>query len=204
LVTLLSSRNRPPRQRPTREETRERVLDAAVQLFFEQGPAAATLDAVAARAGLTKGAIYSSFENKDQLMAAVVERLPTTMYTDVLPPGATSKEGVRRALRSFAEAVTSLAPPEPAIALIHELYALALRNAATRETISVWVAAMVEEAAEGGPPANVNLRVSYKEMWVIGQLLLEGLFLRRAINPELVSDELVAVALELLADLVEE
>lgn len=192
------------RTRPTREETRERVLTAAVELFFELGPTAATLERIASRAGLTKGAVYSSFENKDELFAATVERLPTTMYTDLLQ-GASSRADAARALRSFGAAAAGLAPPDPAVALLHELYALALRNPATRETIAAWVAANIEAAASQAPdPDEISFRVPYRDVWVVGQALLEALFLRRAINPELVSDELVATAMELLAGLVDE
>ena len=62
------------RRRPTREETRERVLDAAARVFAAEGFAGASLDEVAAAAGLTKGAIYSSFRGKDELILALMEQ----------------------------------------------------------------------------------------------------------------------------------
>jgi len=68
------SRPSPTRRRPTREETRERVLDAAARAFAAKGFAAASLDDVAAAAGLTKGAIYSSFRGKDELILALMEQ----------------------------------------------------------------------------------------------------------------------------------
>jgi AcrR family transcriptional regulator len=64
----------PIRRRPTREATRERVLDAAAGVFAAKGFAAASLDDVAAAAGLTKGAIYSSFRGKDALILALMEQ----------------------------------------------------------------------------------------------------------------------------------
>ena len=61
-------------RRPTREVVRRRLLDAALQVFAEQGFASASLDQVAEAAGLTKGAIYSNFAGKDDLFFAMMAR----------------------------------------------------------------------------------------------------------------------------------
>lgn len=61
------------RSRPTRAQTRARVLQAAGQVFAERGYERSSLDDVAASAGLTKGAIYSSFSGKDELFYALME-----------------------------------------------------------------------------------------------------------------------------------
>ncbi len=60
------------RTRPTRAETRERILYAAGEVFTLRGYDGASLDQVAAAAGLTKGAVYSSFSGKDELFFALV------------------------------------------------------------------------------------------------------------------------------------
>ena len=46
------------------QRTREDLVDAAERLFSGQGFHATSLDAVAAEAGYTKGAVYSNFESK--------------------------------------------------------------------------------------------------------------------------------------------
>ncbi len=61
------------RSRPTRAQTRARVLRAAGQVFAERGYERSSLDDVAAAAGLTKGAIYSSFSGKEELFYALME-----------------------------------------------------------------------------------------------------------------------------------
>lgn len=53
-------------------ENRERVVAAAARLFRKQGLDGVGIDAVAADAGLTHGAIYSHFKSKDDLAAAAV------------------------------------------------------------------------------------------------------------------------------------
>ena len=61
------------RTRPTREETREKLFEAAAEVFEEQGIGAASIEAIAAAAGLTRGAFYSNFDDKDELIIAMLE-----------------------------------------------------------------------------------------------------------------------------------
>jgi len=52
---------------------RDAVLDAAMDLFIEQGFGATSIDSVAARANVSKATVYAHFENKDALFAAVMK-----------------------------------------------------------------------------------------------------------------------------------
>jgi AcrR family transcriptional regulator len=61
------------RTRPTRDETREKLFQAAAEVFEEQGIGAASIEAIAAAAGLTRGAFYSNFADKDELIIAMLE-----------------------------------------------------------------------------------------------------------------------------------
>lgn len=63
------------RLRPSRTETRERVLDGAAEAFAERGFHGASLDDICARAGLTRGAFHSSFESKEDLFFALYDRM---------------------------------------------------------------------------------------------------------------------------------
>jgi AcrR family transcriptional regulator len=67
-----------PRGRRTQEERTEAttaaLVTAARELFAEDGYAATSLDAVVARAGVTKGALYHHFDSKRSLFLAVFER----------------------------------------------------------------------------------------------------------------------------------
>jgi AcrR family transcriptional regulator len=56
------------RVRPTRQETRARLFEAAGRLFEERGIGAASIDAIAQAAGFTRGAFYSNFADKDELI----------------------------------------------------------------------------------------------------------------------------------------
>jgi AcrR family transcriptional regulator len=72
MLTMASDREPKKRSRPTRAQTRARVLHAAGEVFAARGYDRASLDDVAAAAGLTKGAVYSSFAGKDELFYALM------------------------------------------------------------------------------------------------------------------------------------
>lgn len=63
-----------PRTRPTRAEVRDRILNAALEVFAAEGFAGATIDAIGHAAGFTKGAVYSNFGSKDELFLALLDR----------------------------------------------------------------------------------------------------------------------------------
>ncbi len=58
----------------SRSATRERLLDAAGAVFAERGFAASTIEDVCERAGFTRGAFYSNFETKDELLVQLLDR----------------------------------------------------------------------------------------------------------------------------------
>ncbi|RFS86246.1 TetR/AcrR family transcriptional regulator [Actinomadura spongiicola] len=64
----------PARPSDRREQTRTALLTAAERLWAERGIHGASLDDIAAAAGLTKGAVYSNFTGKTDLLLALMER----------------------------------------------------------------------------------------------------------------------------------
>ncbi|HSC60726.1 MAG TPA: TetR/AcrR family transcriptional regulator [Rhizomicrobium sp.] len=61
-----------PRWRRRKSARPQEILDAALACFAEKGFAAARMDDIAERAGVTKGTIYLYFENKDAVFKALV------------------------------------------------------------------------------------------------------------------------------------
>ncbi|MBU2963642.1 TetR/AcrR family transcriptional regulator [Citreicella sp. C3M06] len=55
------------------QRTRDRLIEAAETLFGARGYNATSLDAIAAEAGYTKGAVYANFPGKEALFLAVLE-----------------------------------------------------------------------------------------------------------------------------------
>jgi AcrR family transcriptional regulator len=83
----VSQRAKPRRVTKRRAETRERLLDAAMEVFADEGFGRASVEGVCARAGYTRGAFYSNFVSLDEMFLAMWEQ-----RTEVL-------------LRSAAEAI---------------------------------------------------------------------------------------------------
>ena len=61
------------RTRPTRDDTRDKLFEAAARVFEEQGIGGASIEIIAAAAGFTRGAFYSNFKSKDELIIAMLE-----------------------------------------------------------------------------------------------------------------------------------
>ena len=61
------------RTRPTRDDTREKLFEAAARVFEEQGTGGASIETIAAAAGFTRGAFYSNFKSKNELIIAMLE-----------------------------------------------------------------------------------------------------------------------------------
>lgn len=92
------------RRAPAVNDTRDRLLKAALDLFSEQGYLATSVDEVAARAGVTKGALYYWFKDKDDLAADLQRSLWTTIAAEAqrdLDPNARTPETIKGAFRAY-------------------------------------------------------------------------------------------------------
>jgi AcrR family transcriptional regulator len=68
---------------PASDPSTEAILDAAVVEFERHGFRRVALDDVARRAGVSRTTIYRRFANKDELVAAVVERENVALFSDI-------------------------------------------------------------------------------------------------------------------------
>ncbi|CAO3417198.1 TetR/AcrR family transcriptional regulator [Azospirillum doebereinerae] len=100
-----------PRWRRRKDARPQEIVAAAMDVFAERGFAAARLDEVAARAGVSKGTLYLYFPSKEELFKAVIRAA-------ILP-------NLERAERMIAEL------PEPSFALLERLLALVAEVIAT-------------------------------------------------------------------------
>ncbi len=184
-----------PRRRPKgdkRDRTRARLLEAARSLIREKGHDHTTLDAIAERAGMTTGAIYGNFKNREELFLA----LGQTYWAPIKPnvrPRATFPE----ILRALADA-TLAAIPDRSAAAVGRLTGLAytltheeFRAKVTEFTAQSyafgeqWLRSVTRE--EDLPmPAGQLVRVIHA--------LTEGLVFQRLLTPELMPDEIFRAA----------
>jgi AcrR family transcriptional regulator len=101
MMATADSDGRQRRAATRREETRERLLAAALEVFAEQGYHAGTTKAITQRAGVAEGLLFHYFPTKADLLLAVAERAPL---------GAELRRLVREAAgRPVAEALPAIA-----------------------------------------------------------------------------------------------
>jgi AcrR family transcriptional regulator len=96
-----------PKQAERSETTRRELLRLARELFTERGYAGTTLDEVADRAQVTKGALYHHFRDKLQLFRAVFEELEKELCDKVvlaaIEAGDDVLEQMRRGVQAFLD-----------------------------------------------------------------------------------------------------
>ena len=91
---------------PRREATRRRLIDAAVREFAARGIDATSVEQISEAAGFTRGAFYSNFADKDELILAIVEDAHTATNrlfrgaVEELPGGVSLDDAVRLVLQS--------------------------------------------------------------------------------------------------------
>jgi AcrR family transcriptional regulator len=87
---------------------RERIVEAAIELFYDHGYENTTLDAVAERLGITKPFIYSHFDSKSLLLAEICSRAIAASLeaiNSVLGSSMSATERLRLVGKTFALAV---------------------------------------------------------------------------------------------------
>jgi len=124
-----------PTQAERREATTAALVAAARQLFAEDGYGATSLDAVALKAGVTKGALYHHFEGKRQLFEAVFEREVERLTAELAAAYARESDpwkALEAGSRAFLEAC--LEPRLQRIVLLDAFAALGWDGVRQRET----------------------------------------------------------------------
>lgn len=121
---------RPSGARPTRrrEATRERVLDAARDVFAERGVFGGTVEDICALAGFTRGAFYSNFADKDEVLRALMTREHERLLThldarfDLVGETAAAAEGAdpEATMTSIAERLLRSVPADRKFSLVRD------------------------------------------------------------------------------------
>lgn len=70
----------------TKGETREKLIQAAMELFVYQGYGPTGLAQIAKAAGAKPGSLYYFFPTKEDLLTAVLERRKATLWSELLQP----------------------------------------------------------------------------------------------------------------------
>jgi len=188
----------PDQQGPQAErggrETRRRLVESALDVFAERGYHAATLSEIAARAGLTTGAVYSTFGSKRALLIAAC----TQGTADDAEVGELARAGsLREALESLVleRARTGLSPATLRLVKLQvEVLKLGLRepevlaamSASGGQQLDAVARAIDDLAARDG----VTLPMPAAELAVLLSAMLNGLGLIQLVDPSVVPEDL--------------
>jgi len=190
------SRRRKPKG-DKRDRTRARLLEAARSLIREKGYENTTLEDIAEKAGMTTGAIYGNFKNRDELFVS----LGQTYWPPIKPqvkPGSSFAD----IMQAIAEATIAAIPERSGVAvgrltglaytLTHEEMRAQVRDVTARSYAfgEQWLRA-VTKTEELPMPADQLVRVLHA--------MIEGLVVQRLLTPDLVPDEIFRVAFGALA-----
>jgi AcrR family transcriptional regulator len=170
--------------------TRNALLDAAQRLWAERGIHGASLDDIAGAAGLTKGAVYSNFTGKTDLLLALLERC------------ATDGGGLGRHWNGDNDEDRLLGQ------LLVELWLYGMRDYSAGWRIADWYQAQRSELAErlggrereesaGGPSAKAD-GVTPEERATLAMALELGLALQHLLDPDRVPAGLYDSAMRLV------
>ena len=180
-----------------RERTRAKLIEVAAQVIGEKGYERLTLEEVARRAGMTRGAIYGNFKNREELILAVVR----TRWQPIAPawrPGASLKEQ----LRLLGEAVVASVPARRAQAVgafSFQLYALTHEELRARLVeMNAEIYRWAEHSLLQGVPESA-LPMPADQFVKVLHALTDGLLYLRFLTPELITDEVISAAFEALA-----
>jgi AcrR family transcriptional regulator len=191
------------RKRLTREEskakTRQELIRAANRLFLRNGYVSTSLANIAEEAALTKGAVYSNFESKEDLFLALLQESDPEWTAPHDVSATAGKDSVEKA-KSFGRYAASQRPSRRHVAMFLEMNAAALRSDRTRKWVGAHNETFFEQFGERLRTALDLPDADPRTLGFIAQSLYVGLLTHSAFGDE-VDDDLFARAYEVLAAL---
>jgi AcrR family transcriptional regulator len=180
-----------------RDRTRRALISAAAAVIGEKGYDRTTLEEVAARAGMSRGAIYGNFKDKEQLFLAVIE-----LHWQPIVPAVEEGASLRRQLQLLGKAVAAAAKqrlPQAGAACAFQLYAVT--HAEMRERMTSENAAIYKAVARGMKKrvAPGELPMPAEQFVKVLDALTTGLMFTYFQTPDLISDAVFVAAFEALA-----
>ena len=171
-----------------KEQTRQRILEAAARVFRREGFKAAGVEAIMAEAGLTVGGFYAHFRSKDDLFAAAfadaLERIQERDHEQDQECPRTERVQ-RKAFRYLSpthrKAVEQGCPLPPLLA------ELPRQNAEIRKSFEASLRAMAADL--NGGPLNEE---SPDELLGIVATMVGGIALARAVESPKLADQILA------------
>lgn len=185
------------RAKGKRARTQAALAAAALEVVREKGFAAASLDEIAARAGMTKGAIYSNFRSKAELLMAAL-----TVRGLTIRSSRTADVTLRSHLADMAKDLVDMlrrAEGEAQFLASFQLYALG--DPDVRESLAaIYAETFAGNAAFLAGLPDLKPGVSPERLAVSVQSIALGFLVQSFLSPKAVSEAAIADTFLALAD----
>jgi len=189
-----SSRGKPKGDK--RERTRAKLLEAARGLVREKGYERTTLEEVAARAGMTTGAIYGNFKNRDELFIALGQAYWAPIRPKIAP-GASFRDAMHAIARATLASVEERTPV--AVGRLTGL-AYTLKSDGLRARVHEVTRGSYEFGAAWLRTFDASeLPMPPEQLVCVIHALMEGLVMQRILTPDLCPDAVFYAAFDALA-----
>jgi len=180
-----------------RQRTRQTLIETTLAVVAEKGFAAASLEEIARRAGMSRGAIYSNFADREALFTAAVTTQGMTLDRDFSRP-----LPLKQQLRRFADNLWTQLPTAAGtgqIVIDYQLYAM------TQPELRESMARMYEQsfaviAAQFEAQYGARLAGRAHTLALAVQALAMGFVWQFMLTPREVSHAAIQDAFEALAD----
>jgi len=199
-----------PSRRLTREDkrlaNRARILQAARTVFAQHGYHGATIGEIAAEAGLSNGAVYYNFANKEDLFLALLDQWRTELIADVqIVAGRPGSAGPAHSFQDeMRHVIGTLKRGGEWRLLLFEFVTYAAHNPEFRERFAAgrqnFKAALASALADRIAAHNLQPVVPPERLAVLVSALVNGLALDELTEPGAIPDDLLATALLALID----
>ena len=181
--------------------TRTTVLVAAEAVFVELGFHRSTVELIAERAGFTKGAVYSSFANKDEMFLELL-RVRVKQRAAVVAAAVARETDVAAKPRALGNALAQLAKQDPHwTPLLMEFWIHALREPGLRQALANVRHQLRNAVAEGfaePPHARSKSALSADALATVVFALSNGLAMEWATDPKAADPAILPTVLERL------
>lgn len=181
--------------------TRDRILNAAVELFAAQGYAGVGVDTICKQAGVAKTGLYWNFGNKQGLLRAVVRRVGSSFLDDMTRAVTQAGEPLER-LRLAVEELKNRITGRPE--LLRVLLVILLERTdldrETRDDIRQFLA-RASETIVGSVREPWKEALAGKDLRIVGDLgvaMIIGIFMLALVDPEADLDRLLGGAFEVM------
>lgn len=192
------------RHADVRGTAREQLLDAAARVFAERGYRGASVESIAAAAGVTKGALYWNFDSKEDLFFSLLEER-VDRRVRLLVEATETVAGENTVTPLVSREISDVVDEERQMLLLtFEYWSLAVRDPTLSARYAERQRTLRELVAHGlvahHEATCVALTFDPEELATAVIALANGLAMDRMVDPQSVPDRLLGEVLELIYD----